>query len=141
MLEFLVDNIFLFFAEKAFQQIVGIPTDTNCASLLADIFPYPYEVEFIQSLLWARKKQLPSQFNFTYWYIDDLLSINPDFENYLDQMYPAELEIKDTTDSNTSTSYMDLLLSIRRDDQLRTSLYDKRGDFNFPFLKGAPFGT
>ena len=57
----------------------------------------------------------------------------------LDQMYPPELEIKDTTESNTSASYLDLLLSIGRDDQLRISLYDKRDDFNFhitnfPFL-------
>ena len=54
-------------------------------------------------------------------------------------MYPTELEIKDTTESNTSASYSDLLLSIESDGQLRTSLYDKRDDFNFhitnfPFL-------
>ena len=52
---------------------------------------------------------------------------------------PPELEIKDTTESNTSASYLDLLLSIGRDGQLHTSLYDKRDDFNFhitnfPFL-------
>ena len=46
-------------------------------------------------------------------------------------MYPAELEIKDTTESNTSASYFDLLLSIGRDGQLRTSLYDNHDDFNF----------
>ena len=86
------------------------------------------------------KKKLASQFNFTYRYIDDELSINnPDFENYLGQMYCAELEIKNTTESNTSASYFDLLLSIGRDSQLRTSLCDKRDDFNFhitnfPFL-------
>ena len=54
-------------------------------------------------------------------------------------MYPAELEIKDTTESTTSASYLDLLLSIGRDGQLHTSIYDKRDDFNlhitnFPFL-------
>ena len=68
-----------------------------------------------------------------YRYIDGVLSINnPDFENYLGQMYPPEIEIKDTTESNTSASYLDLL-------QFHTSLYDKRDDFNFhitnfPFL-------
>ena len=46
-------------------------------------------------------------------------------------MYPTELETKDTTESNTSASYLDLLLSIESDGQLRTSLYDKRDDFNF----------
>ena len=45
-------------------------------------------------------------------------------------MYPADLEIKDTTESNASASYFDLL-SIGRDGQLCTSLYDKREDFNF----------
>ena len=140
MLEFLVDNIFVVFAGKVFQQIIGIPMGTNCAPLLADIFLYSYEAEFIQSLLSTGRKRLASQFNFTYRYIDDVLSINnPDFENYLGQMYPSELEIKDTTKSNTSASYLDLLLSIGRDGQLYTSLYDKRDDFNFhitnfPFL-------
>ena len=100
---------------------------------------YSYEAECIQSLLSNGKKKIASQFNFTYRYIDDVLSINnPDFENYLGQMYPAELEIKDTTESNTSASYLDLLLSIESDDQLRTSLYDKRDDFNF-HITNFPF--
>ena len=47
MLEFLVDNIFVVFGGKFFQQIVGIPMGTNCAPLLADIFLYSYEAEFI----------------------------------------------------------------------------------------------
>ena len=54
-------------------------------------------------------------------------------------MYPAELEIKDTTENTTSASYLDLLPSIWRDGQLHTSIYDKRDYFNFhitnfPFL-------
>ena len=76
---------------------------TNCAPLLADIFLYSYEAQFIQSLLSTGRKQLASRFNFTYRYIDDVLTLNnPEFENYLGQMYPVELEIKDTTESNTS---------------------------------------
>ena len=139
MIEFLVDSIFVVFAGKVFQQIIGIPMGTNCAPLLADIFLYSYEAEFTQSLLSAGKKRLASQFNFTYWYIDDVLSINnPDFENYLGQMYPPELEIKDTTESNTSASYFYLLLPIGRDCHLRTSLYDKRDVFNF-HITNFPF--
>ena len=61
MLEFLVDNIFVVFGGKVFQQIVGIPMGTNCAHLLADIFLYSYEAEFIQSLLSTGKKKLASQ--------------------------------------------------------------------------------
>ena len=48
MLEFLVDNIFVVFAGKVFQQIVGILMGTNCAPLLADTFLYSYEAGFIQ---------------------------------------------------------------------------------------------
>ena len=139
MLEFLVDNIFVVFAGKVFQQTVGIPMGTNCAPLIADIFLYSYEADFIQSLLSTGKKHLASRFNLTYRYIDDVLSINnPEFENYLGQMYPAELEIKETTESTTSASYLDLLLSIGRDGQLQTSIYDKRDDFNF-HITNFPF--
>ena len=123
MLEFLVDNIFVVFGGKVFQQIVGIPIGTNCAPLLADIFLYSYEAEFVVFALDWKEKKIASQFNFTYRYIDYVLSINnPHFENYQGQMHPGELEIKDTTESNTFAYYLDLLLSIRRDGQLRTSV-------------------
>ena len=112
---------------------------TNCAPHLADIFLDLYKAEFIESLLSAGKKQLASKFNVTYRYIDDVLSIdNQEFHNYLGQMYHAELKIKDTTESNTFASYLDLLLSIWRDGKLRTSLYDKRDDFNF-YIRNFPF--
>ena len=52
---------------------------------------------------------------------------------------PLNLRSKTRRRANTSASYLDLLLSIESDGQLRTSLYDKRDDFNFhitnfPFL-------
>ena len=139
MLEFLFDNIFVVFAGKDFQQTVDIPMGTNCVPLLADIFLYAYEADFIQSLLSTGKKHLASRFNLTYRYIDVVLSINnPEFENYLGQMYPADLEIKDTTESTTSASCLDLLLSIGRDGQLHSSIYDKRDYFNF-HITNFPF--
>ena len=56
-------------------------------------------------------------------------------------MYPAEFETKNTSESNISASYLDLLLSIGKDRQLHTSFYDKHDGFkshitNFPFLSG-----
>ena len=112
--------------QSAFQWIPNLPPH------LADIFLCSYEADFIQTLLSTGKIQLASRFSFTYRYIDDALSINnPEFEYYLGQMYPAELEIKDTTESTTFASYLDLLLLIVRDGQLQTSIYDKRDDFNF----------
>ena len=92
----------------------------------------------MESLLSTGKKKLASHFNFTYRYINDVLLINNN-KNNLGQMYPAELEIKDTTESYTSASYLDLLLSIGRNGQCHTSLYETLDDFNFhitnfPFL-------
>ena len=114
MLEFLVDNIFVVFAWKVFQQTVGIPMGTNCAPLLADIFLYSYEADFIQSLLSTGKKHLASRFNLTLqvhrWCIVHKQPRNS--KNIWARCIPAELEIKDTTESTTSASYLDLLLSI-----------------------------
>ena len=75
MLEYLIDNIFVEFGGRIFQQTIGIPMVTNCAPLLADLLLYSYEAEFVQSLLQAGKKHLAQQFNFTYRYIDDVLSL------------------------------------------------------------------
>jgi len=38
MLDFLIDNIYVKFGSRVFQQTVGIPMGTNCAPLLANLF-------------------------------------------------------------------------------------------------------
>jgi hypothetical protein len=72
-------------------------------------------------------------FNFTFRYIDDVLSLNNSrFGDFVDHIYPIELEIKDTTDIDISASYLDIHLEIDSEMWLRTKLYDKRDDYNFP---------
>jgi hypothetical protein len=56
--------------------MVGIPIGTNCAPLLVDLFLYMYEEDFIQGLLKESEKKLARSFNFTFRYIDDVLSWN-----------------------------------------------------------------
>ena len=51
MIEFLVDNIYVRFGGQLFRQMVGIPMGTNCAPLLADLFLYSYENEFLDTLI------------------------------------------------------------------------------------------
>ena len=134
MLNFLIDNIFVKFAGKTFRQTIGIPMGTNCAPLLADLFLYSYEAEFIQSLQKAGSKRIAKRFNDTHRYIDDLMSLNnPYISSYLDHIYPDELEIKETTESEGSASYLDLFVQIRQN-TLYTKLYDKRDDFNFEII-------
>ena len=57
MLEYPVDNIFMVFPAKFFQQIIGIPIRTNCAPLPADICMYSPDAEYIQFLLSAGIKR------------------------------------------------------------------------------------
>ena len=60
MIEFLVDNIYVRFGGQIFRQIVGIPIGTNCAPLLADLFLYSYENEFLDKLIKKGKSLLES---------------------------------------------------------------------------------
>ena len=62
MIEFLVDNIYVRFGGQLFQQMVGIPMGTNCAPLLADLFLYSYENEFLDKLIKEGKRKLARKF-------------------------------------------------------------------------------
>ena len=49
-LTFLLDNIYIRFGSKIYRQSVGIPMDTNCAPLVADLFLFCYEGDCMLSL-------------------------------------------------------------------------------------------
>ena len=76
---------------------------TNCAPLLADLFLYGYEAEFIQGLLKAGMKHLLRN---SVSPIGISLN-NSNISVFIDLIYLCELEIKDTTESNTPASYLD----------------------------------
>ena len=115
---------------------------TNCAPLLTDLFLYSYEVDFIQGLRNKSEKKVARSFNFTSRYIlvDDVLSLNISrFGDFADRIYPIVLDKKDTTDTDMSTLYLDLQLTLDSEGRLRTKLYDKRDALiftivNFPFI-------
>ena len=132
MLEFLIDNICVSFGGELFQQIVGIPMGTNFAYLLPDLLLCLYESQFLQNLVKDKKIHEARAFNFTYRYIDDVLSINHSrFAEFLPLIYPPELEVKETNDTASSASFLDLYLEFDDSGQLSTKIHDKRDDFNF----------
>ena len=49
-------------------------------------------------------------------------------------VYHIDLEIKDTTYTARSASCLDIHPQIDNEGRLRTKLYDKRDDFNIPFV-------
>ena len=91
-LHYLLDNIFIRFGSKLYRQIVGIPMGTNCAPLVADLFLFCYERDFMLSLSDNNQVDIIEAFNSTSRYLDDLLNIdNPYFEQMVGQIYPTEL--------------------------------------------------
>ena len=98
MIEFLVDNIYVRFGGQLFRQMVAIPMGTNCAPLLADLFLYSYENEFLDKLIKEGKRKLARKFNLSYRYTDDLISFNNKrFKKFISDIYPKELTISETT--------------------------------------------
>jgi hypothetical protein len=95
---------------------------TTCAPLLAYLFLFSYEAVIIQELLKKNEKKLNRSFNFTFRYIDDVRSLNNSrLGDFVDRLYPIELEINDTIDTDRSASYLDLHLKIDSKGQLRTT--------------------
>ena len=67
---------------------------TNCAPLVADLFSYCYERDFMLSLSDNNQTDIIEAFNSTSRYLDDLLNIdNPYFEQIVGQIYPTELQL------------------------------------------------
>ena len=77
------------FGGQLFRQMVGIPMGTNCAPLLADLFLYSYENEFLDKLIKEGKRKLARKFNLSYRYTDDLISFNNKrFKEFISDIYP-----------------------------------------------------
>ena len=91
-LTFLLDNIYIRFGSKLYRQIVGIPMGTNCAPLLAYLFLFCYERDFMLSLSEDNQSDVIESFISTSRYLDDLLNIdNNFFDSMVNRIYPSEL--------------------------------------------------
>ena len=144
-LTFLLDNIYIRFGSKLYRQIVGIPMGTNCVPLVADLFLFSYERDFMLSLSEDYQSDVIEAFNSTSRYLDDLLNIdNNFFDSMVNRIYPLELQLNKANVSDTQASFLDLHLSISDgfvQTKIYDKIYDKRDDFdfdivNFPFLDG-----
>ena len=114
---------------------------TNCAPLVADLFLFCYERDFMLSLSDNNQTDIIEAFNSTSRYLDDLLNIDtPYFEQMVGQIYPTELQLNRANSSDTEAPFLDLNLSITNG--IVSSKNNKRDYFNFeivnfPFLDGA----
>ena len=127
-LTFLFDNIFIRFGTKLYRQVVGIPMGTNSAPLVADLFLFCYERDFMMSFSEDKQADVIDAFNTTSRYLDDILNINNVyFDIMVSQIYPSELQLNKANASDTEAAFLDLHLSISND-IVSTKIYDKRDD-------------
>ena len=99
-LTFLLDNIFIRFGTNVYRQVVGIPMGTNCAPLVADLFLWCYERDFMMSLSDDKQADIIDAFNTTSRYLDDIVNINKVyFDTMVSQVYPSELQLNKTNTS------------------------------------------
>ena len=126
--------VYVQFDGTVYQQKIGILTGTNCAPLIADLFLYCYERDFMSDLHKSKRHYLIDMFNDISRYLDDIFPIdNPEFEKYIPDIYPAELQLNKANTSDKETSFLDLNIKVIGSD-IHTSVYDKRDDFGFPII-------
>ena len=106
-------DFFIRFGTKLYRQIIGIPMGTNCAPLFADLFLFCYERDFMKSLSSENQADIIEAFSSTSRYLDDLLNIdNIYFEQMVNRIYTAELQLNKANSSVTEAPVLDLNLSI-----------------------------
>ena len=131
---FLMENIYVQSEGMVYQQIVGIPMGTNCAPLIADLFLFCYERNFMSNLHKSKLCDLIDTFIDTSRYLDDIFTINnPEFEKHIPDIYPRELQLNKANTSNKETSFIDLNIKVIGSD-VHNSVYDKCDDFGFPIV-------
>ena len=114
---------------------------TNCAPLVADLFLFCYNRDFVMSLSDDKQAVIIDAFNTTFRYLEDILNINNVyFDCMVSEIYPSELQLNKANASDTEAAILDLHLLISSD-IVSTKIYDKRDVFgfeivNFPFLDG-----
>ena len=78
---------------------------TNCAPLVADLFLFCYERDFMMSLSDDKQADVIDAFNATSRYLDDILNIsNVYFGNMVSQIYPSELQLNKANASDTEVN-------------------------------------
>ena len=131
---FFMENIYLRFDGMVYKQIVGIPMGTNCAPLIADLFLYCYERDFMSNLQKSKRFDLIDKFNDTSRYLDDIFTIdNPAFVDHIPDIYRRELPLNKANASDIEKSFLDLNIKVF-ENNMHNSVYDKRDDFGFPIV-------
>ena len=87
--------------------------ETNCAPLLADLFLYSYENEFLDNMIRSGPRTLARSFNLCHRHTDDLIVFNnKKFLDYLKEIYLSQLTVEKANKSDHLADYLDLTFII-----------------------------
>ena len=82
---------------------------THCAPLVADLFLFCYERDFMMSLSDDKQADIIDAFNTASRYLDDISNINIIyFHNMVSQIYPSEPQLNKANTSDTEAAFLDL---------------------------------
>ena len=132
---FLINNCFILHDKKVCKEVVGIPTGTNCAADLANIFLHVFEKSNVQKLVEENNKEDLDMLGVNFRYQDDLISFAGGTGNeiVIFNTYPNEMIIKNTNLSANHATYLDLDIKVIDNNYIFKS-FDKRKEFSFPIV-------
>ena len=71
----MLDNSFIRCGTKFYRHVIGIIIGTNCARLVADLYLFCYERDFMMSLSDDKQADIIDTFNTTSRFLDEILTL------------------------------------------------------------------
>ena len=128
---FLMENIYVQFDGMVCQQIVGIPVGTDCAPLVADLFLYCCERDFVSDLRGSERFDLMDVFSGAARCLDDIFAIDgPEFGRRVPGVCPAGLRLSRADASDGEASFLGLNMGVIGGG-VRAGVCGGRGGFGF----------
>ena len=110
---------------------------TSCAPLLADLFLYSYENEFLDNMIRSGHRRLARSFNLSHRYTNNLIVFNN--KKFLN--YPFQLTAEKANKSDHLADYLDHTFIIDSGGKLSTRPHDKRDYFDFHIVNFLFFSS
>ena len=112
----------------------------NCAPLLADLFLFCYERDFMMSLSEEKQSEVIEAFSSTSRYLDDLLNIDNDyFDGLIRHIYPSALQLNKANSFETEAPFFLICICLFKMGLFHANKYDKRNYFDFEIVSFTYF--
>ena len=126
------------FEDMVYQQILEM--GTNCAPLIADLFLFLHERDFMSNRHTSKLYDLIDMFAETSQHLDDIFTVdNLNLRNILLIYFQRKLRLNKANTSDKETSFLELNIKVIGSN-VHTRIYDKRNDFVFPIVNFSWLG-